>query len=52
MEERRGSGKEGGQIFIVDKTVSNRLTDIQQRSYTYNNGNELLNYGAGGVGVV
>ncbi len=36
--------EKGGQIFIVDKTVSNRLTDIQQRSYTYNNGNELLNY--------
>ena len=27
------------------------MTDIQGRSYTYNNGNELLNYGAGGVGV-
>ena len=36
--------EKGGQIFIVYKTVSNRLTDIQQRSYTYNNGNELLNY--------
>jgi YD repeat-containing protein len=23
------------------------LTDIQARSYTYNNGNELLGYGAG-----
>lgn len=26
----------------VRKTLPNRLTDIQQRSYTYNNGNELL----------
>ncbi len=25
--------------------VGNRLTDIQQRSYTYNSANELLNYG-------
>ena len=24
--------------------IGNRLTDIQQNSYTYNNGNELLNY--------
>ena len=34
--------EEGGQIFIVDKTVGNRLTDIAGNSYTYNNGNELL----------
>ena len=25
-------------------SVGNRLTDIQARGYTYNNGNELLNY--------
>ncbi len=27
--------------------VGNRLTDIANNSYAYNNGNELLGYGAG-----